>query len=311
MKSPSTVAEGGHSLIMPLARIHPTPASGSSPSTRESTRIIVRKLPPLFFVGTLFAIFGPELVAGAVNEDILERRFAHRDGLNLSREGLDHVGNEAMPAFALDPHLIVAYQFGGNFLAPAPPNGAGMPDKAIQLMEYGIRNNPDDWHLYYELGFIYYLEKKDYASAATAFERGTRVPNAHPFLKVLAAQMAQHAGELQTARMLWVTAYRTTQEKLVRANAVAHLRALQVDEDVIDLQDAVTRYGQKTGHLPPSFAAMVAAGVLPRIPVDPEGHTYKLLPDGRIEVRSPDDFPFIEKGLPPGYKPPHAKLDAK
>src|ERR1700758_522129 len=212
---------------------------------------------------------------------------------------------------ALDPHLLVAYQFGANFLAPAPPNGAGMPEKAIQLMEYGIRNNPDDWHLYYELGFIYYLEKKDYASAATAFERGTRVPNAHPFLKVLAAQMAQHAGELQTARMLWVTAYRTTQEKLVRANAVAHLRALQVDEDVIDLQDAVTRYGQKTGHLPPSFAAMVAAGVLPRIPVDPEGHTYKLLPDGRIEVRSPDDFPFIEKGLPPGYKPPHAKLDAK
>jgi hypothetical protein len=30
---------------------------------------------------------------------------------------------------ALDPHLIVAYQFGANFLAPAPPNGAGMPEK--------------------------------------------------------------------------------------------------------------------------------------------------------------------------------------
>jgi tetratricopeptide (TPR) repeat protein len=212
---------------------------------------------------------------------------------------------------ALDPHLIVAYQFGGNFLAPAPPNGAGMPEQAIHLMEYGIRNNPDDWHLYYELGFIYYMEKKDYASAASAFERGTRVPHAHPFLKILAAQMAQHAGELQTARMLWVTTYQTTQEKQIRANAVAHLRALQVDEDVTNLQDAVTRYGQKTGHLPTNIAAMVAAGVLSRIPVDPDGHTYKLLPGGRIEVRIPDDFPFIEKGLPPGYKSPPPKLDVK
>ena len=209
---------------------------------------------------------------------------------------------------ALDPHLLVAYQFGGNFLAPAPPNGAGMPDQAIHLMEYGIRNNPDDWHLYYQLGFIYYLEKKDYASATEAFERGIRVPNSHPYLKVLAATMAQHAGEIQTARMLWVTTYQTTQDKLIRANAVAHLRALQVDEDVTMLQRAVTRYGQKTGQLPPSISAMVTAGILSGIPVDPDGHTYKLMPDGRIEIRNPDDFPFVEKGLPPGYTPPHPKL---
>jgi len=208
----------------------------------------------------------------------------------------------------LDPQLLVAYQFGATFLAPQPPNGAGMPEKAIQLIEYGIRNNPNDWHLYYELGFIYYTDKKDYAGALEAFERGSRVPDAHPFMKLLAAQMAQHAGELQTARMLWVTTYQTTQDKQIRANAIAHLRALQVDEDVTNLQRAVTQYGEKTGHLPPSFSAMVAAGVVSRIPVDPDGHAYKLMPDGRIEVRMPDDFPFIEKGLPPGYTPPQPKL---
>ena len=205
---------------------------------------------------------------------------------------------------ALDPQLLVAYQFGANFLAPPPPHGAGMPEKAIQLMEYGIRNNPNDWHLYYDLGFIYYMDKRDYAGAVGAFERGSQVPGAHPFMKVLAAQMAQHAGELQTARMLWLTTYQTTQDKQIRANAVAHLRALQVDEDVMILQRAVTRYGEKTGHLPPSFSAMVAAGVLSRIPIDPDGHTYKLMPNGLVVARMPDDFPFIEKGLPPDYQPP-------
>src|ERR1700733_13346172 len=73
---------------------------------------------------------------------------------------------------ALDPHLTVAYEFGSNFLAPQPPGGAGMPQRAIELAEFGIRNNPDDWHLYYDLGFIYYMDVKDYAKAADAFARG-------------------------------------------------------------------------------------------------------------------------------------------
>src|SRR5271169_4088818 len=45
----------------------------------------------------------------------------------------------------LDPHLLVAYQFGGSFLAPKPPNGAGQPERAVALMQYGIQNNPDNW----------------------------------------------------------------------------------------------------------------------------------------------------------------------
>src|SRR5438477_9457937 len=154
----------------------------------------------------------------------------------------------------LDPHLVVAYQFGANFLSPAPPNGAGMPDKAIELVEYGIRNNPDDWKLYYELGFIYYIDTKNYGRAADAFARGSKVPNAHPFLKVMAAQMAQHAGELETARMLWVATYQTTEDRQIRANALSHLRALRVDEEVAMLEKAVAQYGQKTGHLPPSMS---------------------------------------------------------
>src|SRR5690242_14434333 len=44
----------------------------------------------------------------------------------------------------LDPKLIVAYQYGGNFLAPKPPNGAGMPGATIELIEKGIRSNPDN-----------------------------------------------------------------------------------------------------------------------------------------------------------------------
>lgn len=207
----------------------------------------------------------------------------------------------------LDPKLLVAYQFGANFLSPKPPFGAFQPEAAIALVEKGIQANPDAWKLYYELGFIYYMELKDYLKAADAFERGSKVPGAHPFMKILAANMAQHAGDLQMARAVWTTTYETSQDKYIRGNAIAHLRALQVEEDITHIQDAVTAYGNRTGALPPNIIALIKAGLLPGVPIDPDGHPYKLTAEGRAELANPDDFPFATKGLPSGYKPPQPK----
>lgn len=208
---------------------------------------------------------------------------------------------------ALDPHLVPAYHFGASFLAPAPPWGAGKPDRAIQLMEYGIRNNPNEWHLYYDLGFVYYMDLKNYAKASQAFDRGSQVPGSHPFLKLLAAQMAAHAGEYETSRMLWTATYESTHDSLIRQNAIDHLRALKVDEDVTNLQAAVTRFGERAGRLPTSFSELLAAEGLRGVPVDPDGNPYRLTREGRILVEKPDDFSFITKGTPPGYKPPFRK----
>jgi hypothetical protein len=204
----------------------------------------------------------------------------------------------------LDPHLLVAYEYGSNFLAA----NAGQPQRAIELTEFGIRNNPNEWHLYYDLGFIYYLEFKDYAKASESFLRGSRVPDAHPFLKVLAAQMAQRGGDIQTARMLWTATFESTKDRNIRGNAVAHLRALQVDEEVPILEKLVSQYRDKTGRLPQSFSDLEAAHLMGGPPVDPVGHTYKLMRDGRVEVRAPDDLPFIQKGTPPGYVAPKPKF---
>ena len=209
---------------------------------------------------------------------------------------------------ALDPHLLVAYEYGANFLAPSPPNGAGMPQRAIELEEYGIRNNPNEWRLYYNDGFIHYFDLKDYAGAADAFARGSRVPNAHPYLKILAGNMAEHAGDMQMARMMWITTYQTTRDKSIRANAAAHLRAIKVDEDVTALEALVSRYREQTGWPPTSLADLQVAGMLQGIPVDPLGNPYLLTPDGRVEVRDPDHLPFILKGTPPGYVAPPPKF---
>ncbi|MFB3916553.1 MAG: tetratricopeptide repeat protein [Terriglobales bacterium] len=202
----------------------------------------------------------------------------------------------------LDPHLIVAYQFGGTFLSQPPPQGAGDPDAAARLVERGIRYNPSDWRLYYNLGFIHYWERKDYAAAADAFLRGSRVAGAQPWLKVMAAAMAQHASDINTARFLWTKLYETSNEKWLRANAVNHLAALQVDEDITNLEAAIQSYREETGRVPSSLTQLQAAGWRGRA-VDPLGYPYRIESDGTVRVQHPEGLPFITKGLPPGQAP--------
>jgi hypothetical protein len=204
----------------------------------------------------------------------------------------------------LDPKLFPAYEFGANFLAPQPPNGAGLPGSALALMKYGIEHNPGQWRLYYNLGFLYYTELKDYAHAADAFAAGAKLPVTNQFMPILAARMAQHAGEFDTARMLWFTAYRSTKEAQVRENAVQHLLALQVDEEVTQLEQVVEKYREKTGRMPLGMWDLERTGFIHGAQVDPKGHLYKLMPDGRIEVQDPEKLYFITKGLPPGAAPP-------
>ncbi len=204
----------------------------------------------------------------------------------------------------LDPKLLVAYEYGSNFLAAQPPLGAGQPKEAVKLIEYGIRNNAKSWRLYYDLGFIYYMELKDYKAAADAFAQGSKLPNAHPFMKVMAASMAAHAGDAQMARMMWITTYESSADNQIRANAAAHLRALKVDQEVSALGAIVARYENQTGRVPTGFDDLLRAGMLGGIPLDPLGRPYKLAPDGSVVVTEPDNLPFITEGLPLGYTEP-------
>lgn len=207
----------------------------------------------------------------------------------------------------LDPHMLPPYEFGANFLAQKQPYGAGLPGEALALLKYGVAHNPDKWRLYYNLGFLYFTEFKDYTKAANAFTLGAQLPLTSNYMPILAARMAQHAGEFDTARILWYTAYQNTKEAAIRENATEHLLALQVDEDVTRLEEVVAKYRQQSGHLPSSMGDLDRAGFIHGTPQDPNGQPYKLMPDGRVEVQNPESILFITKGLPPGMESPQPK----
>jgi hypothetical protein len=196
----------------------------------------------------------------------------------------------------LDPHLIVAYESGSIFLSQRPPGGAGQPDKAVALVEKGIRENPAYWRLYFTLGFIHYLDRRDYKAAQEAFDTGSKVPGALLWMKVMAARMAEHTEDLSTAIDLWKGLYETTADKTLRDTSLKHVLSLQADRDLEELGRRVQFFREKTGTLPSGWADLVRAGLIRGIPADPTGAPYKLMPDGTIQVRQPSDFPFLGEG---------------
>lgn len=206
-------------------------------------------------------------------------------------------------ATTLDPKLLPAYDFGSMFLASRPPLGAGEPIKAVELLQRGIKNNPDQWKLYQDIGFIYYMELKDYGKAAEAFKEGSEIPGAHPFLKIMAARTLALGGDFQTSRMLWQSLYDSNKDPAIRDNALKHLRALYVDEEVTELEARIRSYRTRTGQWPNNFQEMVNSGYLRAIPRDPKGHPYILSSEGSVQVENYKELPFITKGLPPGVKP--------
>ena len=197
----------------------------------------------------------------------------------------------------LDPHLIVAYQDGSLFLSQEQPYGAGQPDKAVALLEKGIRNNPQYWRLYFTLGFVHYLDRHDPKAAQKAFATGANVPGALPWMRVMAARMAENAQDMETAVALWQGIYESSKDKMVRNTAVKHLDSLHAEADIAELNRRIELYQKKTGALPEKWLDLVRAGLLPGIPVDPTGAPYELKHDGSIAVHDPGQFPFLGQFL--------------
>jgi hypothetical protein len=195
----------------------------------------------------------------------------------------------------LDPNLLVAYRFGSTFLSEPSPRGAGHPELGIELLERGIKANPEYWRFYEDLGFIYYFELKDYARASAAFAEGSKNPDAQIWMKIMAAKIAAEGESLQTSIFLWNEVYQTAKDPQVKENALTHLQLLSAQQDCKQLDALADEFQKRTGRRPSRVAELMQAGLLPRVPVDPAGYPYVFGPDGRAALNL--DSPLLEQQL--------------
>lgn len=195
----------------------------------------------------------------------------------------------------LDPNLLAAYRFGAMFLSQRAPTGAGRPDLAVKLIQRGIRENPEYWRFYEDLGFIYYFDLKDYQKASEAFLEGSKRPNAQFWMKVMAARIAAEGESFTTSYFLWKDIYDSSTDPSVRKNALVHLQLLRAQEDCKQLDALADEYAKRNERRPTHMSELVQAGLLRGIPADPLGYAYVFGEDGKAELNL--DSPLLEQQL--------------
>jgi len=124
----------------------------------------------------------------------------------------------------LDPQFTYAYVFGALVMA----QDLDQFKQGIGFLEKGVRNNPHDWWLPFELGFLNYVYARDYSQALFYFEKAARLPGAGPQAARFAAFVAAKAGYVETSIAMWEELARTSDNKYIRELAeryIAKLRA--------------------------------------------------------------------------------------
>lgn len=195
----------------------------------------------------------------------------------------------------LDPNLMISYRFGAIFLSQAAPSGAGRPDLAVQLIQRGIRANPDYWRLFEDLGFVYYFDLKDYQKASEAFLEGSKQPGALMWMKTMAAKIAAEGESLETSMFLWKDIYDSTPDPTVKKNALLQLQLLKVKLDCKQLDALAGEYAKRYGKSPAHMSELVQAGLIRGIPGDPLGFAYVFGEDGKAELNL--ESPLLEQQL--------------
>ncbi|MGE3510318.1 MAG: hypothetical protein AB7N65_15720 [Vicinamibacterales bacterium] len=183
----------------------------------------------------------------------------------------------------LDPRFNIAYRFGSIFLAEPYPGGAGRPDLAIALLEKGLRERPDKWEYMQDIGFVHYWWRQDYKKAAEWFRRASEVQGAPWWLASLAANTLIEGGDRQSSRLMWEAIRQSAEIEWLRNDAERRLVQLQALDQIDSLQALVHRAAER-GLDHTDWAALIRAGALPGVPVDPSGTAYELSPEGRVRL---------------------------
>lgn len=181
----------------------------------------------------------------------------------------------------LDPHFLVPYSYGAIVL-PAIDTG-----QAIKITEKGIANNPNEWRMYQQLGYIYW-RLKNYGKAAEIYEKGSKIQDAPPFMQMMSALMKTQGGNRSTARAMYEQMFRDAQDS--QTKQFAEMRLSQIDS--LDERDAIRaglqQFKEKTNRCANSWSEIFP--LLKSVKL-PNGKEFRI--DKSNNLVDPSDAPYI------------------
>ncbi len=170
----------------------------------------------------------------------------------------------------LDPKFVRAYEAGGLALTTL----VVLPEESNQLMMKGMQHNPTEWKLPFLIGINYYYESYDDAKAAEYMSQASRLPGAPSNLTTLAANLYVSGHSPQQAVDLLAALYEKATDESAKKLLEIRLKIVLTERDLYLLEQAIDRYRSQNGQYPPRLEAIVGAGLLPALPVEPSGGRY-------------------------------------
>lgn len=187
-----------------------------------------------------------------------------------------------------DPRFDVPYFLGGLVLSDSPDHVGA----ALATLERGWKSHPGKWRFPFYVGYIRYFSLGEPVSGGRALEAAARLPGSPAYLPLLATRMFSEGRDPETALAFLRAMVRQESDPARVAILERRMREVVIERDIRILERAVAAYREKTGTVPANPSALVRAGLIRALPVEPNGGAYRLLPDGT--VRSTKMSPHLE-----------------
>lgn len=144
---------------------------------------------------------------------------------------------------SFDPQFIGVYEFGAIILPAIDPN------LAVKIIEKGIKNNPKEWRLYNQLGYIYW-KQTDYKKAAEAYQNAAGIEGASPLMLTMAAKMQNEGGSRETARAMFSQMLEAAQDTQSKQNIELQILRLDALDETDAINSVLQNFKQKNNRCP-------------------------------------------------------------
>ena len=176
----------------------------------------------------------------------------------------------------LEPTFMTVYDMGQAYLTHLDRRAKGAADRAIALLEKGIRENPDVAGLHVRLAMIYYIEKKDRAKTIEILRGASMLPGFDSFSAAMLTSLLANQRDDLIAIGYWAGLVEENQGELRR---MAELNLWRTKERIATR--AAIDFGKANGRPPATPQELVVPTLVQEgaIPVILDG--LEIRADGR------------------------------
>jgi hypothetical protein len=193
----------------------------------------------------------------------------------LTQEDWDYLVAGLNAVTDLDPYFLDPYIFAEGILTW----GTHRFDDANRLLQKGMKYRDWDWQMPFYLGFNHFYFLKDFNNGAAYLMEASRRPESPSTLPLLAARLSYYGDRARTGVLFLTGIIDQTSNERLRASLLLRKKAL---EGAALIEDQIERFRKEQGRGPKNIGELMATGYLDKLPDEPYGGKWIILPTGRV-----------------------------